>query len=713
MIALELLTFLAVYLSVLSGVLSVGREGHSWGQRFFAAGMMVFAAEALTRVLGSGAPLPEDILRWERARLLAIGLAPGTWLLFSLTYARTNHAEFLRRWRWVVGAAFGGPLVLAAAFSTNLLSVVVAPDGSRGPVVRLGWSGAAVYVFVLLTAILILTNFEWTLRGSTGRIRWQIKFTLLGVALLFAVQIYTSSQALLYMSINRGLGTVQDAGLIAANLLFLGSLLRSRLRNIDFYLSRATIQGSLTIVIVGVYLLIVGALAHVVKALNRSTSLALDALVVLFALTVLAMLLVSDRLRLRLKLFVTRHFSRPHYDYRKEWISVTSRTASIVDVQELCGAVAKLVSEALDVLSVNIWLCEDAPPRLALAGSTVFTRRDAKDLERASKGLPELLAALPDRQTAIDFAVAGLDWPGEIMRLKPYAFGKYRMRYGIPLSSGGELVGLMTVNDDRVGGQAFSTEDLDLLQTFGLQIATSVLNLRLSERLRHARETEAFQKVSAFFVHDLKNLASRLSLTMQNLPVHYDNAEFREDALRGIAASLDKINAMCGRLSVLKENIEIAATETDLRELVNETLDELASGLKVAVERDLQPTPKVQLDRQQIEKVLTNLVLNANDAVNGNGKIRISTTQSNGAVAFSVSDNGCGMSEAFIEHSLFRPFQTTKKQGLGIGLFHCKLIVEAHGGDIDVESEVGKGTLFRIVLPMQQKTLAAIQTDQG
>jgi signal transduction histidine kinase len=106
------------------------------------------------------------------------------------------------------------------------------------------------------------------------------------------------------------------------------------------------------------------------------------------------------------------------------------------------------------------------------------------------------------------------------------------------------------------------------------------------------------------------------------------------------------------------------------------------------------------MDKEQIHKVLTNLVMNANEAVNGNGVIRVTTIHEGETVGFTVSDNGCGMTEAFMEDSLFRPFQTTKKKGLGIGLFHCKLIVEAHGGRIEVNSTLGKGTEFRVILPV-------------
>ncbi len=143
------------------------------------------------------------------------------------------------------------------------------------------------------------------------------------------------------------------------------------------------------------------------------------------------------------------------------------------------------------------------------------------------------------------------------MRAQPEYFGEFRMRYVVPVQTGGQLVGIFTLNDDRVGKAPLSAEDQDLLNAYASQLAARVLQLRLSERLRQAQEIEAFQSAATFFVHDLKNLASRLSLTMQNLPVYFDNPEFRADALRLIAESLGKIEATCERLSSMKRKIEI------------------------------------------------------------------------------------------------------------------------------------------------------------
>src|SRR5262249_29884573 len=153
---------------------------------------------------------------------------------------------------------------------------------------------------------------------------------------------------------------------------------------------------------------------------------------------------------------------------------------------------------------------------------------------------------------------------------------------------------------------------------------------------------------------------------MHNLPGNFDNPEFRADALRVISTSVKKIDGMCERLAMLKENIELKPVECDLNLLVKGTLEELKGNLKAELKQDLQPIPAALMDSEQIRKVLTNLVLNANEAVNGNGVIEVATTQEGNRVALSVRDNGCGIPAEFIEKSLFRPFQTTKKKGLGI-----------------------------------------------
>jgi putative PEP-CTERM system histidine kinase len=388
---------------------------------------------------------------------------------------------------------------------------------------------------------------------------------------------------------------------------------------------------------------------------------------------------------------------RPQYDYRKEWAKFTEKTSTITDVDSLCMMVARMVSDTMEVLSVTVWLLDELYNRLTPAGSTVFSETGAGHVI-SEEGKAKLVEAMIDQEMVVDLDDTEIAWARDLKLLMP-DFREARVRYCVPLSAGGNLLGVMTLGE-RVEYKPLSFEELDLLKTIADQTAGTLLNLKLSEDLREAKEMEAFQTLSAFMTHDLKNLASTLSLTMQNLPIHFNNPEFRDDALRTMKESVSKINNMCSHLSMLSKRVELKKVETDLNNLMVTSLACLNGGSKASLLQDLQPVPKISVDSDQIQKVVTNLILNADEALTNDGKIRVTTGQKDGWAIISVSDNGCGMSKEFIEQSLFRPFKTTKKHGMGIGLFHSKTIVEAHQGRIEVESEEGRGTTFRVFLPI-------------
>jgi putative PEP-CTERM system histidine kinase len=654
--------YLAAAVALFLAVVVLVKDRRAFANISFAAGLILLALMEI----------------FAGMRGVFFAFAPGAFMLFSLSFARAEYRKYLGRWKYVIAAAFIFP------FAALLL-----PKHSQ----------RIFYALILVCAILILANLERTLRASTGYIRWQIKFIVLGMASICASWIYISSQALIYRELDQSLAIIHPAMLIVAGIFFAWGLVRSQYLNVDVYLSRTTIQYSITALLASVYLVTVGLLAYIVRYYNPDRLLPFDALLVLFALAGLAMLLLSDRLQEKLKRFITRHLKRPLYDYRKSWMDLTENTNSLIYVHDLCAAVARIVSKTLDILSVNIWLCDEAQERLSLAGSTVFTPAQASDLDRSGEAVSKLLRVLKKDAAPIDLKEKMFDWAEDIMRTEPDYFAEFKMRTILPLQTGGQLVGIMTLNDDRVGKAPLSLEDHDLLNAYASQLAARVLQINLSENLREVQEIEAFQNVSAFFVHDLKNVASRLSLTMQNLPGYFDNAEFRADALRLIGESVAKIDSTIARLSSLKQ-IEIKPVQTDLNALLETVLKEFERSTRSALEREFRPLPAVPIDPEQMQKVATNLVMNAYDATGGEGNIRVETSTHDHQVIFSVVDNGCGMSRKFIEKTLFRPFSSTKKRGMGIGLFQSKIIVEAHHGRIEVDSEEGKGTTFRIVLPI-------------
>jgi putative PEP-CTERM system histidine kinase len=479
------------------------------------------------------------------------------------------------------------------------------------------------------------------------------------------------------------------------------SLLRLRVLKIDIYLSSPLIYNSITVSIIGIYLVAVGILAKLVSYLEIPYPLILEDFFIFLAAFGLAVIILSNRLRQVIKRFISLHLKRPKYDYQKIWATFSQKTASLAGMREICSVVAKISAETFGSACATIWLADPSQEALTLGGSTVFSPDTMPDLAKDGEAAAQFTRSMRDQPELVDFDEKGMDWAGELRRSLPEFFEHARIRYAISLHSGDEFLGIMTL-DEKITKEDFSWEDSDLLKAIAGQAAVNLFKIKMSQQLSAAREMEAFKTMSAFFLHDLKNLASKLSLTMENLPVHYDNPEFRNDALKAIADSVGKINKMCGGLSLLRQEIRLQEVEADLNELVVSTLGKM-NGSKATIAQDLKQVAKVHLDLEQMQKVLTNLILNAHEAVENGGEIRVATGQRDGWAVLSISDNGCGMSGEFIEKSLFRPFKTTKKKGMGIGLYHSKTIIEAHHGRIEVESEEGKGTTFRILLPSIEK----------
>jgi len=693
------LNFASVFSAGLLALTIFTRQFRSFPRWAFSAGMLALAAESLFAGLAARAVPLEVVARWQNLAFVAMAFLPGLWLLFSLTYARGNSGEFLSRWSVVVACAFIVPLTLVLLCPDGISSTIGQPSDRSQWVLRLGFAGSALNLIFLLGTILVLMNLERTFRAAVGTMRWRIKFVILGLGVLFTVRAYTSSQALLYRGGDLSLPAVNAGALLLASLLILRGLLRAGHSDVSIYPSHSLLHHSFTVLLAGVYLLVVGVFAKVVTHFGGDAAFPIKAFLVLLFLVLLAVLLLSDRVRLFTRRFVSRHFSRPVYDYRSVWRTFTESTARRVEQNELCSSVVKLVSDIFQALSVSIWLVDERKDQLSFAASTSLSQQKAGQLALDAADAAEVISALSAHPDPVDLDSSKAHWAAALRRSHPDEFRKGGSRVCVPLIAGGEMLGLLVLGD-RVGAVPFSVQDFDLLKSISEQSAANLLNIQLSQRLSQAKQLEAFQAMSAFFIHDLKNTASTLSLMLQNLPVHYQDPQFREDALRGISKTVTRINETISRLNELRHELALQPVECDLNDLITETLKGQEQAADVSLLKELAPLPKVRLDPAQIQKVITNLVLNARDAVSSSGQIRVATSQENGWVILVVADNGCGMTPEFIQRSLFRPFHTTKQKGIGIGMFHCKMIVEAHRGRIEVQSEPGKGTRFRVLLPI-------------
>lgn len=232
---------------------------------------------------------------------------------------------------------------------------------------------------------------------------------------------------------------------------------------------------------------------------------------------------------------------------------------------------------------------------------------------------------------------------------------------------------------------------------------------RLREQMVREAETkqfESFMRLAAMLTHDLKNAITALSLVVSNMEQQFDRAEFRAEAMQSLRESTDKLRRLVAKLSGPVESLSGEYQRPRPTDLIPHIKRVLAATAEQAqsqhrVETRLPSSLVATVDAERIEKVFENLVLNALEAMGSkSGTLTVEGGQeSDDEIFFSVADTGPGISEEFQRTRLFHAFSTTKRKGVGLGLYTCREVVRAHGGHIDVKSAKGAGATFRVVLP--------------
>jgi len=699
------LTSAAVSLAVLLAAISLLGQTRSASRWLFMGGMLLLALDAIFSQQAIKVDDRTTAVNLMTAAVVAKALLPCVWLCFSLTYSRGEFRKFLQDWRIVISASLLLPLAFLVGVRAELsegTNVVTVPEAAW----RFGFErfGQIFCGMLLLGSVLVLVNLERTLTAAVGVARWRIKLFVVGIGLIFGTKVYTLSQALLFTSYSPSMFTVETGALLIGCLLMGLSYARKPFEGLEIYPSRAVLQSSLTIILAGCYLLVIGLLAPLVASLSGRENLPLQAFFVLLSFVGLAALLLSERFQAKLRQFVTRHFQRPTYDFRTTWTRYTQRTSGIVDRDALYREFARLTSETFQALSVALFLTDESGQSLRLVSSTGKAEPEPND-EAVALG-SEGAEVLRKLAAPFDLESREGDWAEDLRAKSLEQFEEGGDRLAVPLVAVDQLIGVMVLAD-RVNGVSYNQEERELLGCIADHIAGSLLNRSLTEKLMQAAELGAFQTMATFFVHDLKNTASNLNLMLRNLPKRFDDPEYREDALRGIARTVDRINAQISGLSGFRGNPDVVTEPLDLNALLSEVIQGCPLESETKIVRNFQEIPPVEGDAEQLRSLFQNLLMNACEAIRaepnrvaaGDGEIRVETGVSNGEVEVMVRDNGTGMDPEFVKESLFRPFRTTKKQGLGVGLFQCKIMLEAHGGRVLVETEKGKGSTFRLYFP--------------
>jgi len=663
----------------------------------FCAGMLILGLDSVCTGLGLRASQPDDAAYWLTNALWVKSFAPVVWLSFSLTYSRGHYRQFLARWRLPLGVLAVLPIAAWLSGPTQLVQVIAVDAPAPAWAVRSSAMARVLSGVLVVSLVLVLSNLEQTFRAAVGTMRWRIKFVIVALVVIFGTDIYVRSQAILFSVQDVSLSGLESVALVIGCAFLVLAYVRTGWAEIDVYPSLAVLQSSITLLVAGGYLVTVGVVAQLVSRFGGAEYFRLQAVVVLLGLSGLAVLLLSDRFRERVRGFAVRHFRKAQHDSVRIWTLSSQRLATVQDKAGLCTASVRLISETFDALSVTLWLMDGKS--LVPGASTARDWSDSSpsdDQVEAAGGLEEALAARP---APFDLDEVHAPWAEQLRDLNASTFTEGGHRWCVPLRAGTRVLGLLVLGD-RVNGTHYSVEETALLSCIGAQVTSVLLNLQLADEVARGRELDAFRTMSAFFVHDLKNAAASLNLTLKNLPVHFDDPAFRADALRVVGNTAKRIDDLITRLGTLRQRAEFRPVVADLNELVTQAVEGLGEMPSVELTSTLQPLPRVLADREQMHSVVSNLLLNARDAVGPGGRVQVRTEHQRGRVVLSVTDNGCGMSPAFLRESLFRPFQSTKPKGLGIGLFQSRAIVQTHGGTVHVDSTPGQGTTFQVILPV-------------
>ncbi len=624
------------------------------------------------------------------------GLAWFTFLLAMLRAVFPDDSTTNRRFMIVFGSA--------AAFTAALmlLDLYRITGGSA-----LGFiAGNDVLAGHLLMTVAGLVLVEQLYRNTPPEQRRAIKYLCVGVGGMFAYDFYLYSDALLFQRVS---STLWDArGFIHAMVVpVIGVALARNLQwspnrdAIDVYVSRRVVFHTTALVGAGIYLLAMGAGGYYVDVYGGSWGLVFQTIFLFGAVLVLAILLFSGQLRAALRVFISKHFFGYKYDYRDEWLRFIRTLSSGEPATQLRERAIKAIAQIIDSPGGVLWMRRDSGRFEPVA------RWNMSDpVPPSEPGDGHLVRFLEQREWVINLdeheksvrRFHGIEAPA----LPEWLHGMSGAWLVVPLILHEKLLGFVVLARSPLAPlrREFNWEDCDLLKTAGRQAASHLAQLDATRALAETRQFETFNRLSAFVVHDVKNLIAQLSLVVSNAAKHKHNPQFMEDAIHTVESSIAKMNRLLANLR-RDHATEERAEAVDLPQLLTDVVN--AHGI-----HDPETTLECQehkisvsANHDRLAAVIGHILQNAREATPVNGRVTVRLRSGRGHAIVEVEDTGCGMDEAFIKERLFRPFETTKGgAGMGIGVYETREFIRSLGGDIDVFSRPGHGTIFRLHLPL-------------
>ncbi|RMG34886.1 MAG: PEP-CTERM system histidine kinase PrsK [Gammaproteobacteria bacterium] len=641
--------------------------------------MAVFlsTAWAATSWLVTLAVIPGGWLQWAE-----LGRDAG-WLVFLLHLLSPGEKGRRRTFGWREGL-FG-----LLALSTAIL-IALPLFGAEGNT-ELAWRRDLLIICWIGFSILGLLLVEQLFRGATAGQRWALKYLCLGLGGIFAYDFYLFADALLFKRINPDLWQVRGLVNALAVPLLAISIARNPDWNLRIHVSRQVVFHSVTLAGAGIYLLAMAGVGYLLRQYGGDWGALLQTAFLAGALILLGVMLFSDRIRARLRVILSKHFFSYKYDYRDEWMRFTRTLDEGADSvpERIIHAMAALVGSRGGML----W---------ARAGTGDFeplAQWNMPPVEAGPGGWEPVVAFLRQRQWIIDldeyYATPSLydplELPAWILEI-PDAW------LLVPLTFKEDIVGLLLLKRSDLT-RALNWEDRDLLKIAAMQAAGNLAQYLSDQALMQARQFEAFNRLSAYVVHDLKNILAQQSLIVSNAERHKHNPAFVDDVIATVKNSVERMTRL---MEQMRSGMRGARQErVALIPLLGQVVERHARRDPVPSLVAGTAQPVVMGDPEQLATVFGHLVQNAQEATEKGGEVTVEVGVEGTQAVVTIRDTGCGMDSDFIRNRLFRPFDSTKGlTGMGIGAFESREIIRALGGDIQVESRPGEGSVFRITIPL-------------
>jgi putative PEP-CTERM system histidine kinase len=389
-----------------------------------------------------------------------------------------------------------------------------------------------------------------------------------------------------------------------------------------------------------------------------------------------------------------KSFFQYKYDYRKEWLRFIG-TLSNTEAENVANAAVRAVAQIVNSPGGVVWVRDPEGKDYVPIGAWQADIPTSSVVPHNSR----MVRFLRQRQWVVDFAERE-SHPGryEGFRVEPWVDADDRWWLIVPLFLGSQLFGFVFLLRPRIV-PSLNFEDHDLLKTVGRHVATHINQAESDRRLAEASQFGAYNRLTAFLMHDLNNLIAQQSMVVKNAEKHRHNPEFVDDAIGTIANSVDRMRRLMTQLSSKPAASKL--NRVDVGETVQRASARVASGTPEPNVRLAESSGVLQADPEKLTSVFEHLLRNAQDATDSDGRIDVHINSDGDTMTATISDTGHGMSPEFIRERLFRPFDSTKgSQSMGIGAYQAREYVRELGGQLEVSSTVGEGTVFTIRLPL-------------